>query len=245
MALKKQAEPASVPKNSNSSPEAVPQILLQEYNSLVSLYTHAENTLFSIFNFYVTILTTITGAVLIIFQLNKNEVSDPFLPALILLGFIVMIGLITQDALIHKNADLAHYALAQNSLKSYVLGKYPEVQGHIFYLWDLHTRVNPLKVKPTADEKIDRYLWWMLPIGMQQLFVTLMSSFALVAIVVVITLVYGRSQRSLAEIALTLVMVLALSFVTHCAYANIKFRQYVQRAAIAMNGKSQEWAGIP
>lgn len=223
------------------STEPVPNILLQEYNNLISLYTHSENTLFSIFNFYVTLLTTITGAIIVIFQLGGKSLSNPFSTVLILLIFVVLIGIITQDALIHKNGDLAHFALALNTVKSYVLRNYPDTHSHIFYMWDLHTRVNPLQYKITLDEKIDRYLWWMLPIGMPQLFVSMMNSFALAAIVITITYSYGTPQGSLLNFIITIALVLVLSYATHCTYANIKFRQRVERSAIAMNGQLQEW----
>ena len=153
--------------------DASSAILIQEYNGLISLYTHVENTLFSIFNFYVTLLTTITGAIIVIFQLSEKNASNPLGTILVLLVFILLIGIITQDALIQKNGDLAHFALAINSIKSYLLTKHPEAQSYVFYMWDLHVRVNPLKYKITFDERIDKYLWWMLPIGMQQLFVSI------------------------------------------------------------------------
>ena len=219
----------------------VSNIFLQEYSSLISLYTHSENTLFSIFNFYVTLLTTITGAIIVVFQLGGKNVSNLSGTILILLVFIVLIGIITQDALIHKNGDLAHFALALNTIKTYVLRNYPDAHSHIFYMWDLHTRVNPLNYKISLDEKIDKYLWWMLPIGMQQLFVSLMNSFALAAIIVVIAHTNGGNQVNVLNLVITILLVVGFSFISHCTYANIKFRHNVKRHAISMDGKLQEW----
>jgi len=81
----------------------------------------------------------------------------------------------------------------------------------------------------------------MLPIGMPQLFVSLMNSFALAAIVITITYIYGQPQVSLLNFILTVSLVMVLSYATHCTYANIKFRHKVRRSAIAMNGQLQEW----
>jgi len=223
------------------STEPVPNILMQEYNSLISLYTHSENTLFSIFNFYVTLLTTITGAIIVIFQLGGKSINNPLNTVLILLVFVVLIGIITQDALIHKNGDLAHFALALNTVKSYVLRNYPDTHSHIFYMWDAHARVNPLQYKITLDEQIDKYLWWMLPIGMPQLFVSLMNSFALAAITIAITYSYGKPQADLLNFIITVSLVIVFSYAIHCTYANIKFRHKVRRSAIAMDGQLQEW----
>jgi hypothetical protein len=238
---KKQDIPKISKDNVVVGAESIPNILLQEYNSLVSLYTHSENTLFSIFNFYVTLLTTITGAIIVIFQLGSKSISNPFITVLILLIFVVLIGIITQDALIHKNGDLAHFALAINAVKSYVLRNYPDTHSHIFYMWDLHTRVNPLQYKISLDEKIDKYLWWMLPIGMPQLFVSLMNSFALAAIVITITYSFGEPQVSLLSFIIIVSLVVGFSYATHCTYANIKFRHKVRRSSIAMDGQLQEW----
>ncbi|MBI3175938.1 MAG: hypothetical protein HYZ25_19630 [Chloroflexi bacterium] len=220
-----------------------PGILIQEYNSLVSLYTHSENTLFSIFNFYVTLLTTITGAIVVVFQLSEKNADSPFGTILVLLVFIVLIGIITQDALIHKNCDLAHFALAINSIKSHLLKKHPDAQQYVFYMWDLHVRVNPLKYKITLDEKIDKYLWWMLPIGMQQLFVSLMNSFALGLFVIMLVAVYGDLQLNLLKLFIAIPFVIVFSFVAQCTYANVKFNHRIRRSAIAMNGQLQEWIG--
>jgi hypothetical protein len=195
---KKIQEPIIVQKEKRN--DTPPGILIQEYNSLVSLYTHSENTLFSIFNFYVTLLTTITGASIVVFQLSEKNASNPFGTILVLLVFIVLIGIITQDALIHKNGDLAHFALAINSIKYHLLKDHPEAQPHVFYMWDLHLRVNPIKYKITLDESIDKYLWWMLPIGMQQLFVSLMNSFALGLFVIMVVGVYGDLQSNLLKL---------------------------------------------
>jgi hypothetical protein len=161
-----------------------PGILLQEYNSLVSLYTHSENTLFSLFNFYVTLLTTITGAIIVAFQIGEKYASNLFFTIFILLVFVVLIGIITQDALIHKNGDLAHYALALNAIKSHLLEKHPEAHAHVFYMWNPHIRVHPLQYQESLDERLDRHLWWMLPIGMQQLFASVMDSFALAGMII-------------------------------------------------------------
>jgi hypothetical protein len=239
---KKQEEVTKMPKRKEVvGAEPTPNILLQEYNSLVSLYTHSENTLFSIFNFYVTLLTTITGAIIVIFQLGGKNAGNPSGVILLLLVFIVLIGIITQDALIHKNGDLAHFALALNAVKSYVLRNYPDTHAHIFYMWDLHTRVNPLDYKISLDEKVDKFLWWMLPIGMPQLFVTLMNSFALASLVIVLTVTYGGNQVHALKFIVAILLVIVFSFIAHCTYANIKFRHKVKRFAMAMDGQLQEW----
>jgi len=239
--VKKQESTKTVKNNEVVASQQLTNILLQEYTNLVSLYTHSENTLFSIFNFYVTLLTTIAGAVIVIFQLGGTDAGNPFTIVLLLLVFIVLIGIITQDALVNKNGDLAHFALALNAVKLYVFRNYPDVHASIFYMWDLHTRVNPLEYQITLDERLDKYLWWMLPIGMQQLFVSLMNSFALTAIVIVITFIYGQPQVGLLRLTITLILVIVSSYIAHCAYANIKFRQKVRRSSIAMGGQVQEW----
>jgi hypothetical protein len=239
---KKEKEiPGASKKNNIIKADAISTILLQEYDNLVSLYIHSENTLFSLFNFYVTLLTAITGALVVILQLGvKSGINSVgFVP--MLLVFMVLIGIITQDALIHKNGDLAYFALALNTVKAYVLQNFPEVHSHVFYMWDLHAHVNPLKYKITLDEKIDKYLWWMLPIGMQQLFVSLMNSFALGLFIIMLTNVYGDLPSNLLKLFILVPLVIIFSFIAQCTYANIKFNHKIRRSAIAMNGQLQEW----
>lgn len=232
---------AKQPRKKGANPQ--PEVLAHEYGSLVDLYKHSENTLFSIFNFYVTLLTTITGAIVVIFQISGKNASDPLGTIMVLLVFIVLIGMITQDALIHKNADLSHYALAINALKEYAVGEHTELRSRLFYMWDLHTRVNPLHYKISLDEKLDKYLWWMLPIGMPQLFVSLMNSCALAAFLTALTYkLDGFARINLINFVLTIAFVIGLSFIAHCTYANIKYRHSIQRSAMTMDGQLQEWA---
>lgn len=231
------------PAKKPAPPEKLPgtNLLTQEYSNLVELYTHTENSLFSIFNFYITLLTTITGATVVLWQVLRPEQANIQIIALVLLVFILMLGLITQDALIHKNSDLAHFALAINALKVALTKEHPELKENLFFLENIHTRVNPLKHPPTLDERVDKYLWWMLPLGIQQLFVSIMSSLALTALTLITITSISHEPIPLWKLLLSGALVLVLGYITNCVYTNLKFRQDIRRGSVRMDGKPYTW----
>jgi len=238
---RKKAAPTPV---ENPAPPAKPpkvELLTQEYGNLVELYTHTENSLFSIFNFYITLLTTIIGATVVLWQVLRPEQGSIQIIALVLLVFVILLGLITQDALIRKNSDLAHFALAINAIKVALTKEHPGLQEHLFFLENIHARVNPLKHPPTLDERVDKYLWWMLPLGIQQLFVNIMTSVALSAVVLLLIASLAHDTIPLWQLLLGGATVLGLGFITNCVYTNLKFRQDIRRGSVRMDGKPYTW----
>jgi len=237
-------KPAPVPAVSPTQPpKSQPQteLLIQEYGNLVKLYTHTENSLFSIFNFYITLLTALIGATIVLWQVLAPKQADIRGIALVLLVFVILLGLITQDALIRKNSDLAHFALAINAVKVALTKDCPDLQEYMFFLENIHARVNPLKHPPTLDERVDRYLWWMLPLGIQQLFVSVVSSLALAAIVLLMIISLAHDVIPLWQLLLGGAIVLGLGYITNCVYTNLKFRQDIRRGSVRMDGKPYQW----
>jgi len=217
------------------------EILAAEYTHLISLYTHTENTLFSIFNFYVTLLTTITGAIILLTQIFPAAQINLQPAILLMLVFIILLGLIVQDALLHKNGDLAHFTLAINTLKSMLAQANPKLQRQLFFLTNPHAPVSPIKVQPTFDERLDKYLWWMRPIGMPQLFVSIVNSLALTAIMVLMATMVAVERVPPWKLALGGAVVLGFTFIAHCTYSNMKFRLFIRRAATTLDGEPYHW----
>ncbi len=215
--------------------------LLEEYKALVSLYTHTETTLFSIFNFYLTLLSTVTGAIIVIAQLNIANLTLAFPGIGFLLVLGILLGIITQDAIINKNVDLAKYALAINLAKEFAFRNDKDVKRFSFYIHLAETEVRPVKPPPSTLDSLYKRLWWMLPTGMHQLFVSLMNSFALTTLTIILAVGLASASVSLWQLALVGVLVLFASFTVHCIYAQLNFKRKSTIANITMAGTKPEW----
>lgn len=217
------------------------EFLLAEYDALVELYTHTEDALSSTFNFYLTLLSAVVGALLVLPQLPAMGGAAIFPTAGFLLSFAVLLGIITEDGIVNKNVDLAHYAHSINLLKAYMLASTPEAKQRIFYLRNLFIRINPHEDPSNAIDRLHKRLWWMIPLGTHQLFVSNINSLALTALVIVV--IPGLLSVTLSPLRMLIGGVAStyLFFVAHCTYAQVKFRQGFQKSEVTMAGKAPEW----
>jgi hypothetical protein len=249
MPVKKESPAAKQDHIREPSETSLSAILLKEYDSLIILYTHTENSINSIFNFYVTLLTTITGAIIVLIQISQPVQENLAWAIAALLVLIVLFGIITQDFLIYKDAEMAYFTISINSLKDYLFRSFPEVQSTVFFLSNpySHARVivNPLRSSRTRVEKIEKYFWWMVPLGMPQLFVSFMNSLALTAVFVLLIVSLMSDTTPVLQLVITSTFVLGGAYITQCIYANLKFNSKISRGHIFMNGKIHSWFQKP
>lgn len=219
--------------------------LLKEYDGLLNLYTHTENSINSIFNFYVTLLTTITGAIIVLIQISRPFQENLSWTISSLLVLLILFGVITQDFLIYKDAELAYFTMAINSVKDCLFSNFPKAQSQVFFLGSpySHVRVDvsPLQLHPTFLGKIEKIFWWMLPLGMPQLFVSLMNSMALTAIFTLLVLSLAAGTIPVMSLIIASLFVLGGAYFAQCVYANLKFMSKISSGHISMNGKIHPW----
>lgn len=121
--------------------------LTKEYDSLVSIYIHHETAISTIFNFYLTILTAIIGAIVLLMQIAGID-ETKFLIAVTLLTFSLILGYAFLNAILNISADLAHTIHSINSLKNSMFAKSNEDAKKINYLFNPFVRaVMPNKSK--------------------------------------------------------------------------------------------------
>ncbi len=221
--------------------ELIFDFLKTEYDALVSLYTHTENTLSSTFNFYLTLLTAAVGAIIVVLQVLSPYTATTLSTLGLLLGFAVLLGIITQDSIVDKNVDLAHYALSINLLKAHVLCAAPKVKQRVFYMYNMHMQVSPLAAPPSRIDRLHKRLWWMVPLGTYQLFVSVINSLALTALAVIVIPGMVSSTIPLWRLLVGGAVGLYTCFVAHCIYAQTKFRRGFRKLETTMTGKAPVW----
>jgi hypothetical protein len=69
--------------------------LKAEYNALVELYTHTEDALSSTFNFYLTLLSVVVGAILVVAQIPSMSDAAALATLGLLLIFAILLNAIT------------------------------------------------------------------------------------------------------------------------------------------------------
>ena len=242
--------PASKQENAPElSDVSLSAALLKEYDGLLNLYTHTENSTNSIFNFYVTLLTTITGAIIVLIQISQPSRDNLLWTISALLVLLILFGVIAQDFLIYKDAELAYFTTAINSVKDHLFKKFPEAQSQVFFLSSpyshLRVIVNPLQSNRTLMGRIEKRLWWMLPLGLPQLFISLMNSFALTAIFALLILSLMPGAVPVLRLIVAGVFVLGSAYIAQCIYASLKFKAKISEGHISIDGKIHPWFQNP
>jgi hypothetical protein len=178
--MTKDKSPAgALPKASESKiiSEQSLQILMKEYDALRDLFTQSENTAQSIFNFYLTLVTTIFGAVVLVAQLTAAEPGGPQKASLIisfLLVFATGIGSVYLSALSGRYAHIARYAQGIDEIRRSLLGY---MQAPIPPLYQAFLSTEAARAK--APQRSRRWAWLFTTLGTYQIFVSLVNSLSL------------------------------------------------------------------
>ena len=205
--------------------ETVRDFLKQEYNALISLYIHYENGVSSIFNFYLTLLSTIAGATIVLFQLSGPIISS-VLPAIGILIFLALtLGVVVQEAILNKNVDLAYITQAINLLKFEVLKDNPEIQKYVDYLHNPFINKKTAHLEKSLYARFESRFWFLKWIGSHQLFISLFNSLEMSFLVVVLVGILAPDAVSVWRISVVSLFVLFISLFSHALYANLEFQR--------------------
>jgi hypothetical protein len=229
--MKKQQNASQLPQDDKAL-----DILKLEYSSLLNLYTHTEDSINGIFNFYLTLLSAITGAMIVLFQINGTNLLASYPSVAGLLIFVIMIGVIIQDSIVNKNVDLSNFTLGLNLIKYRLFQNHTEEMSYIFYLYNFWTNVSPTPPgKTDAVSRTHKTLWWLFPLGTHQLFIAIVNSFALAALTVIIIQLLSGNILSASRWITSGVIVFIVSFQLNTSYARIKHRRGIERFTTASN----------
>jgi hypothetical protein len=214
---------------------SIRDFLGREYSALTSLYIHHENGATSIFNFYLTLLTTIAGAAIVLLQLSKASIVS-ILPAIGILIFLsITLGVVVQEAILNKNVDLAYVIQAINLLKFEALKDNREIQEYIDYLHNPFTNKNSGNLNKSMYARLENRLWFLKWVGSHQLFISFFNSLELSFLVLVLVVLIAPGAVVIWQIVIACVIVLFLSLFTHAIYANIEFRRRLRARHLRMS----------
>lgn len=214
--------------------EDVREFLKQEYNALISLYIHYENGVSSIFNFYLTLLSTVAGATIVLFQLGDNNTISILPTVGILILLALALGVVVQEAILNKNVDLAYIIQAINLLKYDALKDRPEAQAYVDYLHNPFINKHTSMKTETFSVRFERRFWFLKWVGSHQLFISLFNSLELSLLVFVLVVYLAPGSVSIFRIAIACMIVLVLGLFTHATYANLEFQRRLKARSVRM-----------
>ena len=225
----------SINKQAPDDDKAISALKL-EYTSLINLYTHTENAISGVFNFYLTLLSAITGAMIVLIQINSTSLSMSYPSIVGLLMFAILVGVITQDSIVNKNIELHNFTLGLNLLKYRLFQDHAAERAYIFYLYNFWANVSPTPPSKTdIVTRIHKKLWWLFPLGTHQLFIAIINSFALASLMIVSVQILAGNTLAINRIVASGIFVVFTSFYVNTSYARIKFKRGIERFNTASN----------
>jgi hypothetical protein len=235
--MKKQQNASQLPQDDKAL-----DILKLEYTSLLNLYTHTENSINGIFNFYLTLLSAIAGAMIVLFQINSTNLFESYPSVIGLLIFVVLIGVIVQDSVVNKNIDLSNLTRNLNLLKYRMFHNYPVEMSYVSYFYNFW-EADPPEGKTDTVSRIHKKLWWLFPLGTYQLFIAIMDSLALAFLTITIAQLISGNAVSLDGLVTSGALVFIVSFQLNTTYARLKHRRGLESFRV-MSKTVTHWSKI-
>jgi len=163
-----------MPRKPASLSEQALKILMHEYDSLRDLYNQNEQRVQGLFNYYLTLMTAIFGAVLLISQIVPATGTDLLLQKLalgVLLIFFATIGSLHLSSLSTASAHSVRYAQGMNEIRQVLFSQLGEALPPIYKAFMAKPAI------PGAGQNKGRFiLSLIIPVSPYQLFVTVVNS---------------------------------------------------------------------
>jgi|GEM_PF-1148757 len=213
------------------------EFLLKEYDSLRDLFTQTESSLQSLFNFYLTLVTTVVGAIVLILQLTPSDPLSLARSQLILSGLLIFAALIGSgylSALTGRYAHLARYAQGIDEIRRHLINRL-EVPTPPLYQAFLASAPNPKQ--PAQKHKALSWLYWFLPTGTYQLFVAVINSLALSAGVWLFLAATHVAEADLNRSLLATMAIFFLTFQAYNFYSHLVMQLLIRRLNIQVDAQ--------
>jgi uncharacterized membrane protein len=207
------------------------EFLTQECERLLSLYSEAQSGAQSVFNFYLTFLTTVIGAVVVIFQTGGDHPIRTQLIIAALLFFAAIVGTVYLSAISGRYAHAARYASAVDNIRRYLIRQQGLTVPRIYN--DFLTDTAP------QEHRIVSTVIWLFPTGTYQMFMTFVNSAALALMTLLIAAVF-RADFTVSLVAAVLVALITLWI--YNIYSRLVIRRFGSGINFDFTHTSSAWA---
>lgn len=202
--------------------------LKDECDRLLSLYNEAQSNTQSVFNFYLTFLTTITGAIVLIVQIGVGRPMRTQLMVIALLFFAAVVGSVYLSAIAFRYARAKRYAEAVDQIRAYLM------QRQNLTLPTIYDDLQAVRV----EKKIGRTAW-LLPTGTYQMFIAFVNSAALGIIAVLVEM---TGARNIGMSVIAALLIFLVTQIVYNVYAQLVLSRFGHGITVS-NPSSSMWAG--
>jgi hypothetical protein len=202
--------------------------LKDECDRLLSLYNEAQSNIQSVFNFYLTFLTTVTGGVVLIVQIGGGQPARTQLMVIALLFFAAIVGSVYLSAIAFRYARAKRYAEAVDQIRAYLM------QGQNLTLPAMYDALQTVQF----ERQIGRGMW-LFPTGTYQMFIAFVNSAAL-GIIAVLIGISGAQNFGVSIFAALLIFV--VTQIVYNVYAQLILYRFGHGITVS-NPSSSMWAG--
>jgi len=202
-----------------------------------SLYAQAQDNVQSVFNFYLTLVTTVVGAIIVLLQITPAAPLDNLRTRLLLIGmllFTALVGTVYLSALSGRYAHAARYARAIDELRYYLMHRLNVPLPSLYnrFLQEHQTTI--------AEDAVPWWLW-IFPSGTYQMFIAILNSLALS---IMTGLLAGLGTGNVGQGSLAALLVFAIAFNIYNVYARVVIRTFQRRLHVRIDagGRLASWA---
>lgn len=217
MTKEKTVPPVNLNRDAKDFSEQSLAILMKEYDTLRELYTQAESNAQNIFNFYLTLVTTVIGGVVVISQFSSSNTFGTIKSQLLIMGiifFAAIVGSIYSAALSARYANMTRYAYCMNEIRKILL-KSVNVPLPSFYESFLKSRAN-LKTRKGFWHTLNI---WLAPTGTYHFFISMINSACLSIVLLLFLNIAGFVQNNLNQSIIVSLLVFTILYLTHNFYS--------------------------
>jgi len=229
-------EPPPTPQRGTLSEQAF-EFLLKEYDSLRDLFTQTESSLQNLFNFYLTLVTTVVGAIVLILQLTPSNPISLARSQFTLSGLLIfaaMIGSAYLSALTGRYAHLARYAQGIDEIRRHLINRLEVPTPPLYQAFLASAQSTD---RQTQKRKTPAWLYWLFPVGTYQLFVAVINSLALSAGVWLFLAATRVAEADLNRSVLATVVIFFLAFQAYNFYSHLIMRLLIRRLNIQVDAQ--------
>jgi hypothetical protein len=222
------------------------EVLQLEYEQLNQWARHGEEAAHRIFNFYVSLLTAVLGAFLLITQLLSGSLQTVLLVGSAVCGLLVIVGVTFLDALVCQYIRNVHYRIGIEKLRA-SFRRNPEIadvlselsmvtleaDAETVYhaLFPRRKRSRAVRSQRTSQltQTAKRLVTLPFPVSTQQIFLSMITSLLLGALVW--SLIWGLAGigKWPGEMLLASGIIVVLSFVAQNAVARTSLQELFYR----------------
>jgi hypothetical protein len=206
--------------------EQAMQVLMKEYDTLRELYTHAESSTQNLFNFYLTLVSTVVGGLVVLTQFGADGASRLGVMSL-LLYFAAAVGSAYLSALTGRYAHMARYARALDSLRRMLIE-----QTDIY----MPAEYTPFMRDSSPIDSLIRFSpMWLLPAGTFQLVVAVINSLSLAAATWLLLGAAGVLASRLVGSLIAVLLIFALTFTANNIYSHLVINILTRRLNVRID----------